>query len=188
MVRTIIDRGNYRNIKVEGKSVELVLIEKNMPKLSLVVPELQKLVDGLIVKDVNVKLIDFPFCVLLGYKRYIKKENELEKPESCKGCKYYKDCPGVSNDYLELYGASEFIPINENRLMTDNEKCMITILKHKNNIPTKEMLELAPKFNICADCSTGNHAISAGEKLIRKGYVKKVLTKEGYVWSLIRLI
>ena len=61
---------------------------------------------------------------------------------------------------------------------------MMKILNFKNDVSTSEVLELAKKFPICNDCSTGSHVINAGEKLVRKNKVKKELTENGFVWSL----
>lgn len=70
------------------------------------------------------------------------------------------------------------------RPLTDLEKCMLLILKTKNNISSQEVLKLAKKFKICATCSDRSGVFSTGEKLLKKGLIKRKLKRKEYFWSL----
>lgn len=72
------------------------------------------------------------------------------------------------------------------RPLTDLEKCMLLILKTKNNIPSKEVLKLARKFKICAACSDRSEVFFTGEKLLKKGLIKREFRAREYFWSLTK--
>lgn len=154
-------------------------------KLSEIILSIKTILDEFIERDINFELVDFPYCLLLGYKRYIiKTVTYSDKNRLCDECEYTGSCPGFNPLYLEQAGADEIKLVNYKIHITDNENCMIKILKHKNNITTSEVLELAKLFPICNDCSTGAHVIAAGQKLIQKDVLTKSLTPNGYLWSL----
>ena len=72
---------------------------------------------------------------------------------------------------------------------TDNEKCMLKILETArengtNSLSTNDILKMAVKFDICADCSAGSQVVSAGEKLIERKMVEKFFAVGGYRWKL----
>ena len=72
------------------------------------------------------------------------------------------------------------------RPLTDLEKCMLLILKTKNNIPSREILRFARKFKICAACSDRSEVFFVGEKLLKKGLIKRRLVKKEYFWGLTK--
>lgn len=72
------------------------------------------------------------------------------------------------------------------RPLTDLEKCMLTILKTKNNISSTEVLKLARKFKICAACSDRSEVFFIGEKLIKKGLIKRDFKGRVYFWRLTK--
>lgn len=72
------------------------------------------------------------------------------------------------------------------RPLTDLEKCMLIILKTKNNISSTEALKLARKFKICAACSDRSEVFFIGEKLIKKGLIKRELKVSEYFWELTK--
>lgn len=72
------------------------------------------------------------------------------------------------------------------RPLTDLEKCMLLILKTKNNIKSDEVLRLAKKFKICAACSDRSEVFFIGEKLIKKSLVKRELRNKVYFWRLTK--
>ena len=70
------------------------------------------------------------------------------------------------------------------RPLTDLEKCLLLILGTENNIPSQRVLKLAQKFKLCASCSDRVEVFSIGEKLIKKGLLKRKLIGQEYFWSL----
>lgn len=70
------------------------------------------------------------------------------------------------------------------RPLTDLEKCMLLILKEKNNISSDDALKLAKRIKICATCNDRSEVFFTGEKLIRKGLIKRRLEGRTYFWSL----
>jgi hypothetical protein len=154
-------------------------------KLSEIILSIKTILDEFIEREINFELVDFPYCLLLGYKRYIKKTVTYSDINLlCDECEFNGVCPGFNPLYLEQSGADEIKPVNYKTHMTDNENCMIKILKYKNDITTSEVLELVKLFPICNDCSTGAHVIAAGQKLIQKEIVTKTLTSNGYIWNM----
>ncbi|MCX5783221.1 MAG: radical SAM protein [Elusimicrobia bacterium] len=114
----------------------------------------------------------------------------------CSDCALKKECGGAHKDYIDIFGWSGFkaarrrpadkTPAKGKKYLTDNERCFIKILGIKNRISTDEVLKLAKGIPLCKDCSDGNAVISAGEKLISAGIVKR--TREGalYYWELLK--
>lgn len=71
------------------------------------------------------------------------------------------------------------------RPLTDLEKCMLLILKDQDaGLSSNEVLRHARKIKICASCSDRNHVFTTGEKLLKKGFVERTLTKNEYFWRL----
>lgn len=166
--------------------IEILNTDIYSGKLSESAPLLKSIMDDLIERDIPFELKNFPYCIFLGYKRYIKGTIcHSDSIQSCKECDYAGKCPGFYPEYLQIAGLDEIRPVNFKNYITDNENCMIEILKYRNGVSTSEVLELSRRFPICNDCSTGAHVIAAGMKLIQKGLVNKELTENGYIWSLI---
>ncbi|NLI09632.1 MAG: radical SAM protein [Elusimicrobia bacterium] len=116
-----------------------------------------------------------------------------KKGKPCKKCFLKSKCPGVDAGYLKVFGWKGFKPAlkreknkikGESVYYTDNERCMIEILKKKGPSTTSEILKESQKMAICKDCSDGNSVIAAGEKLIRKKIAAKEFKKGVYIWRL----
>ena len=123
---------------------------------------------------------------MLGYKRYIKfSSRRFLKSPLCKRCPYTKECKGIFERYVSIYGWDEVKPPGVSLSFTDLERCMIKILTAENNIPTERVLELARRFSICKGCSSGSHVIATGNKLVKKRMVKRTFRKGKYFWSLV---
>jgi hypothetical protein len=177
---------NGVNLPAENDLVEILNNDSLYTKLSDEALRLKSVMDSLIELNINFEILNFPYCHFLGYKRYIRKTvSNSDKNILCLECDYVGVCPGFNPLYLEVAGIDEIKPISFKNHVTDNEICMLEILKYKNNISTSEVLELVRLFPICNDCSTGAHVIAAGQKLIQKGIIGKNLTDNGYIWSLI---
>ncbi len=125
-----------------------------------------------------------------------KSDEEKIKGEVCKKCMLYKRCKGVDKKYIEIFGWKDFVPLKtkdkkeekyiENNYLTDNEKCLIEILKKKNNIDTQTVLKIAKKIPLCQDCTDGNNVINAAAKLVTKKIIKMEFKKGRYYFSLLK--
>lgn len=125
------------------------------------------------------------------------------KTEACRKCVYNDRCIGWDASYARYFGTDEISPIltiperydapfagrekHEGRqgVLTDNEQCVLAVLKIKNNLSTKQFLDLAETLAICKDCKDENAVINAAETLIKMGAVKRVFQKGKYVWNLV---
>lgn len=186
----ILNKENYQNFErwtdfLVGRKELIIKNEGDIDWMGIL-DKLKIIIDQAIEKNVEVAIFDIPFCFLLGYKMYIKfSDKEFTRDEKCNGCKFSGVCRGIEKKYAEKFGTSNIKPVGAESFITDLEKCMLTILRAKNNISTKEVLELAKQFAICAGCGDGNHVLSTGDKLIRKGIIKKEFEEGVYYWSLI---
>jgi len=122
------------------------------------------------------------------------------KTESCKKCVYNERCIGFDSSYARYYGTDEIAPLltvperydaqnsmqrHEGRsVLTDNEQCVLEVLKVKNTISTKEFLKIAESIPLCKDCKDENAVITAAETLIKMGLVSRKFQKGKYIWSL----
>lgn len=127
------------------------------------------------------------------------------KTDACKKCVYNDRCIGWDASYARYFGTDEIQPIlkvperydapfqgrerHEGRqgVLTDNEQCVLAVLKIKNNLSTKQFLDLAETLAICKDCKDENAVINAAETLIKMGAVKRVYSKGKYVWNLVEV-
>lgn len=125
------------------------------------------------------------------------------KTDACRRCVYDDRCIGWDASYARYFGTDEISPIlkvperydapfagrgrHEGRqgVLTDNEQCVLAVLRIKNNLTTKQFLELAETLAICKDCKDENAVINAAETLIKMGAVKRAYAKGRYVWSLV---
>lgn len=69
---------------------------------------------------------------------------------------------------------------------TDLEKCMLLILKSKNNCSSEQVLKLAKKLKICASCSDRSEVFYTGEKLLKFGLVYRDFESGEYFWGLTK--
>ncbi len=75
-------------------------------------------------------------------------------------------------------------PRPRSAILTDNEQCVVEVLKIKNNVTTKQFLAVAEDLPLCKDCKDENAVINAAETLIKMGVVKREFVKGKYLWSL----
>lgn len=123
------------------------------------------------------------------------------KTEACASCVYNDRCIGFDRSYSRHFGTGEIAPLkavperydagsrreaHEGRreVLTDNETCVLVVLKEANDLSTEEFLERARKYAICKDCKDENAVIHAAETLIKMGLVERRFAKGRYLWSL----
>ena len=124
------------------------------------------------------------------------------KTEACAKCVYNDRCIGWDASYARVYGTDEIKPIleiperydapthgrpkHEGRggVLTDNEQCVLEVLKIENKITTKRFLSLAEGLAICKDCKDENAVINAAETLIKMGVVERKFVKGKYLWTM----
>lgn len=107
------------------------------------------------------------------------------KGRICKNCYFYNDCKGVDIKYIETFDWKGFKPVKyfhkkdskrnyktSEEYLTDNERCLIEILKSKNNINVERVLEIAKKIPLCYDCNDGNNVINTAMRLANKNIIK----------------
>ncbi len=125
------------------------------------------------------------------------------KTDECKKCVYNERCVGWDRSYAKYFGTGEIKALtevperydlherkeaHENRsaVLTDNEQCVLIVLKNKNDLTTQEFLKRAEDYAICKDCKDENAVINAAETLIKMGLVARRFAKGKYLWSLNR--
>jgi hypothetical protein len=123
------------------------------------------------------------------------------KTEACQKCVYNDRCIGWDASYARVFGTDEIKPLleiperydaptrgrpkHEGRagVLTDNEQCVLEVLKLENGITTKRFLALAEGLAICKDCKDENAVINAAETLIKMGAVERKFVKGKYLWT-----
>lgn len=187
---------------------DLESYEDVAPNLTRMVKHLKRAVDNAILKDIEVEVRDLPLCLLVGYKRYLDryqekeeyvfsnemvkkiegvKASDKEKPGQCNICKYREDCPGIWSEYLSEVEEKEIMPITGKVVLTDNERCMVSILMEQEELSTKKILQLksSSRFkDICAHCVGSDDVMVTGNNLREKDVVEKKMGESGYQWSL----
>ncbi|MDD5656871.1 MAG: radical SAM protein [Elusimicrobia bacterium] len=109
------------------------------------------------------------------------------KPETCRVCVFHDRCIGLDKSYADVFGTDELAPlralprrpgrdlapggVGERTALTNNEICVLTVLRLKDGLTTPEMLALAKRFGICRDCRGQSAVIAAAEALARMGKV-----------------
>ena len=122
------------------------------------------------------------------------------KTEACGRCVYNDRCIGFDRSYASVFGTGEIAPLAEvpkrydegrrreahegRTVLTDNETCVLEVLKTKSGVATDEFLEIAERYPICKDCKDENAVINAAEVLIKMGRVRREFKKGKYLWSL----
>lgn len=137
-----------------------------------------------------------------GEKRDLDETAQLHtvKTEDCARCVYNDRCIGFDKSYSKVFGTEEIQPLlsvperydarsrkerHEGRsVLTDNEACVLEVLKIKNGLTTDEFLEIAGGIPLCKDCKDENAVIVAAETLIKMGLVARKFEKGKYRWSL----
>jgi len=192
-MRILINQKNYkylpRQIRKYSKQNQKLIINwaTHPPRFKDAIYFLQEATDRLILHNKKFEIYNVPLCLMLGYKRYIKfDKSKFKKVGECLKCNYTKECRGIFLNYYTIYGRDEIKAIGWGSFLTDLEKCMIKILETENNISSERVLEIAKRFTICAGCSDGNHVLTTGQKLIKKGKVKRSFKKGVYYWTLMK--
>ncbi|MBI4352220.1 MAG: radical SAM protein [Elusimicrobia bacterium] len=119
------------------------------------------------------------------------------KGPPCRSCALNKKCRGADEQYIANFGWAGFEPVKKagtgkkaeaagRVYLSDNEKCLVEILRIKSGASTKEVLALSRNIVLCRDCSDGNAVMTSAESLIAKGFVKSGFARGIYRWSLAR--
>lgn len=119
------------------------------------------------------------------------------KGAACRRCALKSKCRGVDVHYTDHFGWAGFEPVKKpgsvekpaaaGRIyLSDNEKCLVEILRLKSAASTKEVLALSKKIVLCRDCSDGNSVLTAASSLVDKKFVKSSFGRGTYRWSLAR--
>ncbi len=127
-------------------------------------------------------------------------QDHTVKTEACRKCVYVDRCIGFDSSYARFFGTEEITPLLEvpkrydaglkrgahegRSVLTDNETCVVEVLREKNGLSTDDFLKLAEKYPICKDCKDENAVINAAETLIKMGLVSRKFQKGKYLWSL----
>jgi hypothetical protein len=99
----------------------------------------------------------------------------------CKDCEYNKICFWVDEEYINFWWEEEFQEkkeklnynfsfdnLNIKKYFTNDELCLIEILKFKNNITIKEIAQLKDEFQICKDCDSMEKIWEVEKRLLFK--------------------
>jgi hypothetical protein len=129
-------------------------------------------------------------------------QSHTTKTEACKKCVYNDRCIGWDASYARYYGTDEIAPLLEiperydaatkgrashegrGNILTDNEQCVLEVLKIKNGLTTKQFLDIAESLPLCKDCKDENAVINAAETLIKMGAVERKFVKGKYLWTM----
>jgi hypothetical protein len=114
------------------------------------------------------------------------------KGDVCKSCIFNKRCSGLDKAYVDIFGWTGIENVKrkysgegkKKEYFTDNERCMIEILKSDKILSTQEILEKAKNIPLCQDCIDGNAVLNAANKLIKRGIISKSFKKGKYYWKL----
>lgn len=119
------------------------------------------------------------------------------KGPPCRRCVLAKKCRGADAHYIERFGWRGFVPVArpgsekkagpEGRIyLSDNERCMVEILRRKPGASTREVLALSKDIVLCRDCSDGSAVLTSASSLGAKGLVTSSFTRGVYRWSLAK--
>jgi len=131
---------------------------------------------------------------------------------ACRRCRLKDRCAGVDKNYARNFGFAGFKPIRsatqaapapaapsapapsappaaraagrEPQVFSDNELCLLEILKRRGEATTAQVLAMARDIVLCRDCSDGNSVLNAAQSLDIKGFVESVLARGRYYWRL----
>lgn len=119
------------------------------------------------------------------------------KGPPCRRCALAGKCRGADRNYVKLFGWNGFAPVKApgrpgdipaagRVFLSDNERCLVEILRLKKEASTREALRLSKKIVLCRDCSDGNAVMNSAARLTQKGLVKSRFSRGTYYWSLAR--
>ncbi len=116
------------------------------------------------------------------------------KGTPCRNCALNKKCRGADSHYIGIFGWKGFKGLQSagtarpaapsgRAYLSDNEKCMLEILRRKKAASTAEVLALSKNIALCRDCSDGNAVLNSAARLAGKGLVRSRFSKGVYYWS-----
>jgi len=119
------------------------------------------------------------------------------KGAPCRRCALNKKCRGADRHYISRFGWAGFVPVEKisetkntaaagRAYLSDNEKCMIEILRRKAMASTEEVLALSKDIVLCRDCSDGNAVLAAAASLVSRGLVRNSFARGVYRWTLAK--
>jgi MoaA/NifB/PqqE/SkfB family radical SAM enzyme len=119
------------------------------------------------------------------------------KGPPCRRCALDGRCRGADGHYIDRFGWESFVPVLKpgaaakaapggRVYLSDNEKCLVEILRGRRDASTREVLALSKKIALCRDCSDGNAVLAAASSLAAKGLVASAIARGVYRWSLAR--
>lgn len=119
------------------------------------------------------------------------------KGPPCRRCALKARCRGADVHYIKRFGWKGFFPVKKpgaaktapaagRVYLSDNEKCLVEILRRKPGASTREVLALSKNIVLCRDCSDGNTVLASAESLGRKGLVKSEFKRGVYRWTLAK--
>jgi len=113
---------------------------------------------------------------------------------ACLACRLKGRCKGVDKNYARIWGFGGFKPVTgggvniarvEGKVFfSDNERCLMEILKIRKEASTAEILELSKKIVLCRDCSDGNAVMNSAQKLMEKGRVSRRFAGGRFYWRM----
>jgi len=186
-MKFILNKNNHRQIYKKIKNQKprklSIFLEGNFFSANNPVSVLKNVVDFAIQENADLEIYNVPFCLIPGYKRYLKLEKaaKFKKIDKCRVCQFADQCPGIKQSYLP---SIEKLIKPVVRGLTDLERCMIEILSIENGISTERILKLAEEIDVCASCSSGGEVFRVADQLIRKKLVRRELKKGKYFWWL----
>lgn len=71
--------------------------------------------------------------------------------------------------------------------LSQNEKCVLEILKHEGPLTTSELIKASRSSDyshLCAGCAGGDAILAAAKDLLNRDTVSRELGKGGYRWNL----
>ncbi|MCM2267047.1 MAG: radical SAM protein [Elusimicrobiales bacterium] len=119
------------------------------------------------------------------------------KGPPCRRCALAGKCRGADTHYIKRFGWRGFVPVKKGAAarpagpakrvyLSDNERCMVEILRRKPGAATRDVLALSRQIVLCRDCSDGNAVLTAAASLTAKGLVKSAFERGSYRWTLAR--
>ena len=117
------------------------------------------------------------------------------KGPPCAACRLRSRCRGADSRYVERFGWAGFEPAGAAApaaapagrvYLSDNERCLVEILRLKPSASTVEVLRLSKDIVLCRDCSDGNAVMTAASSLAGKGLVKSSFSRGVHRWKLAR--
>lgn len=137
----------------------------------------------------------------LGQRTNLDETANLSKVRApaCKKCFMKAQCAGVDKRYARLFGFSGFRPVPKSAaarsakqgrsrsvFLSDNELCIIEILKDGREASTRTVAGRAKNIVLCRDCTDGNSVLASAGSLKKKGAVTSRFSGGEYFWKLAR--